>query len=178
MLSFHHAILDGWSLASLFSEIFGTYHALLRDEEPLEPELPMHGFGDYVALEQAALQSEEHRNFWRSRLVDFHLPPLPRTRVVKPESQPISGQWETDIDGDLYRDLHQLAQAAGVPIKSVLLAAYLKVQAFASGTDMAATGLSTNCRLEQRDGGQNGWGCSSTWFLCICTSSPVAGRIS
>ena len=152
MLSFHHAILDGWSLASLFSELFGTYHALLRNEDPVEPELPTYSFGDYVALEQAALNSDEHRAFWTSRLMDFQLPPLPRTRVGKPQSQLMSGQWEADIEGDLYGDLHQLARDAGVPIKSVLLAAYLKMQAFASGTDTAATGLSSNCRLEHGGG--------------------------
>ena len=29
-LSFHHALLDGWSVASLLTELFGRYHAHLK----------------------------------------------------------------------------------------------------------------------------------------------------
>jgi len=152
ILGFHHAILDGWSLARLFSEMFGIYHALLRDEEPALDELPAFGFGDYVALEQQALCSEANQAYWSGRLADHHLPPLPRYSVSKDEVQPAGGVWETDIEGDLYRRLHQFAARAGVPIKSVLLAALLKTQAFACGDDVAVAGLSTNGRLEQRGG--------------------------
>src|SRR4029077_1375757 len=64
-LSFHHAILDGWSVATLMSETFGHYLALCRGEEPAVVAPPAGAFARFVALEQRALASEESRVFWR-----------------------------------------------------------------------------------------------------------------
>src|SRR5262249_7904841 len=51
----HHAILDGWSLATLLSELF----ALAEGPAPGPPPAPV--FRDFVALEQRALASPESR---------------------------------------------------------------------------------------------------------------------
>src|SRR5439155_7813740 len=55
-LSFHHAILDGWSVATLLTELFGDYSARLRDT-PLRLEAPRSLYRDFVALEQEAVAS-------------------------------------------------------------------------------------------------------------------------
>ena len=48
--------------------------------------------------------------------------------------------------------LRQLAQSAGVPLKSVLLAAHLRVMSLLSGQSDVVTGLVTNGRPEEMDG--------------------------
>src|SRR5215213_8079221 len=64
IISFHHAILDGWSLSSMLSELFLTYLAL-RDNAEGEAKTPLATtFRDFIALEQDSLQSEEIRNYW------------------------------------------------------------------------------------------------------------------
>ncbi|PYS75168.1 MAG: hypothetical protein DMF66_20175, partial [Acidobacteria bacterium] len=59
-LSFSHAILDGWSVASMLTELFHDYFSRLggRGTDPPKPALSS-TLGDLAALEQEALGSEE-----------------------------------------------------------------------------------------------------------------------
>src|SRR5690606_16611524 len=52
----HHAILDGWSVASLVTELFQTYRALLAGQPPTaEASVP---YREFIAAEQASLASD------------------------------------------------------------------------------------------------------------------------
>ncbi|MDK1288851.1 non-ribosomal peptide synthase/polyketide synthase [Pseudoalteromonas umbrosa] len=72
-LSFHHALLDGWSRASLETELFELYTAKLADKAVVEAaqSLP---YRYYVDLEQKALQSNEAKEFWQTALDGYQLP--------------------------------------------------------------------------------------------------------
>jgi len=72
-LSFHHALWDGWSDASLTSELFSCYQGLLQGET-VELSAPPPGYHHYIALEQAALSSPEHQKYWTRTLTDARLP--------------------------------------------------------------------------------------------------------
>ncbi|HET9789063.1 MAG TPA: condensation domain-containing protein, partial [Pyrinomonadaceae bacterium] len=68
VLSNHHIIVDGWSLALVFKEAFALYAAYCKGHEPqLEPSRP---YREYIAwlLQQDLLEAEE---FWRRMLEDF-----------------------------------------------------------------------------------------------------------
>ncbi|MEP0752187.1 amino acid adenylation domain-containing protein [Trichocoleus sp. Lan] len=152
-LSFHHAILDGWSVASLFSELFQQYSALLKGEKALATPSPVSHFRDFVSLERQAIASEECRNFWSEKLKDSTITKLPRwfpraeeTHQKKPCVQEIFLSSETSAN------LKQLAESAGVPLKSVLLAAHLRVLSLLSGQSAVLTGLVSNGRPEKKDG--------------------------
>src|SRR5205085_7248083 len=61
-VGFHHAILDGWSLASMLAELFQTYVLLLEQDGPPAAAKPLaSAYRDYVAVERRALRSEEFR---------------------------------------------------------------------------------------------------------------------
>ena len=49
--SFHHAVLDGWSLASMFTELLNRYFCLLRGVALTDCSSPTATFRDFVALE-------------------------------------------------------------------------------------------------------------------------------
>jgi amino acid adenylation domain-containing protein/non-ribosomal peptide synthase protein (TIGR01720 family) len=143
----HHAILDGWSVASMLTELFQTYSALLNVENSAIGSLPLVTFRDFVALEQEALKSEECRSYWSGKLDGSTLTPLPRDfssgylkRVPQVRSLEIS------LPAKTYRGLKDAARAASVPLKSVLLTAHLKVLGFISGQTDILTGLVTNGR--------------------------------
>jgi amino acid adenylation domain-containing protein len=51
--------------------------------------------------------------------------------------------------------LRLIAQQAGVPLKSALLAVHLKVLSLMTGRDDVVTGLVTNCRPEDEEGSEN-----------------------
>ncbi|HIK04811.1 MAG TPA: amino acid adenylation domain-containing protein [Trichormus sp. M33_DOE_039] len=160
--SFHHAILDGWSVASLLTELWQTYLNLLQKSPVPSPQspvpnpqspIPSPSFRDFVALERAALQSETTRQYWLEQLADVSITELPRwPESYREKTQAEIGIQEVAISSELSGGLKQLAAQAGVPVKSVLLAAHLRVLNLLSNQTDVLTGLVANGRPENADG--------------------------
>src|ERR1043165_6064543 len=86
-VTFHHAILDGWSLASMLTETFQFYMKILRgDQEPMGPP-PAAGFKDYVALELKALNAADGYEFWVKRLEGARVTRLSRRAAAAYEQE-------------------------------------------------------------------------------------------
>ncbi|HEX7182946.1 MAG TPA: amino acid adenylation domain-containing protein [Thermoanaerobaculia bacterium] len=151
-LTENHAILDGWSLHTLFDDLLRLYFAFLRGESPDLPALQTR-FRDFVALERHALSSPEFREFWDRRLSGGTVLKLPRWpgSSLRPGEQRLRSV-HADIPIDVNEALSRLAQAESVPLKSVYLAAHLKVLSFFCGQTDLLTGLSSNGRIESVDG--------------------------
>ncbi|HEY0079186.1 MAG TPA: amino acid adenylation domain-containing protein [Pyrinomonadaceae bacterium] len=149
-LAEHHAILDGWSVATMLTELFHLYFA--SDAEAGAEEQPPVTFRDFVALERAALASEEIREFWREKLSDFTATRLPRREAAKPEAATPRASWQATLSAELVESLKGVAQGAGVPLKSVLLAAHMRVLSLMSGQTDVTTGVVTNGRPEEAGG--------------------------
>ena len=147
----HHAILDGWSVASLLTELFQTYMAL-RSTDASAPAPPRSSFRDFVALERATLASNEARQFWAKYLSDSEITLLPRWPLAPSANQPALRLHDVPIPPDVALGLQRLARTAAVPLKSVLLAAHLRVLALLSGQHDLLTGLIANGRPETTDG--------------------------
>ena len=127
-LTEHHAILDGWSMASLLTEFFERYFALIEagDVPSLEPLAA--AFGDFVAMEQEILASEEARRYWTQKLSGSAKTVLPRwTSSRQTNDPPQLRLLDVPISHEVSKGLYRLARAAAVPLKSVLLAAHLNV---------------------------------------------------
>jgi amino acid adenylation domain-containing protein len=149
---FHHAILDGWSVACLFTELFQCYCALLAGQEmPSEPQITS-SFRDFVDLERRELASVESCDFWINKIKNVALTRLPRWQTSNQAKQNHSGVQEVVISPKTSEGLKRLADSAGVPLKSVLLAAHLRVLSLLSGESVVLTGLVSNGRVEEKDG--------------------------
>ena len=152
IISFHHACLDGWSLAAIVTEIFQDYAKLLQSaNQEIAP--PSIAYRDFVALEQQAIGSASSRAFWTETLRDFSpgtLPRWPKDRRA-PAHEQVRGP-EVKIQDDVLAGLKRLAQDSGVPLKSVLLAAHQRVMAFLYGEMDIVSGLICNGRPEAVDG--------------------------
>ncbi|MDH3599228.1 MAG: amino acid adenylation domain-containing protein, partial [Candidatus Tectomicrobia bacterium] len=153
-LSFHHAILDGWSVATCLAELMQRYlHLLGRGVPPVQPS-QVNGFRDFVALEQAVLNAAETRQFWHTQLasmVQSRLTRWPGYGQAGGEGAPIRREDRT-FDADLAHKLLALAQQARVPLKSLLLTVHLRVLSLLVGERQIVTGLVTNGRPETPDG--------------------------
>ncbi len=152
IVSFHHAVLDGWSLAAMLTEILQDYSALIKGTAATVPP-PKIAYREYVALERKAEQSESCRRFWAEKLADPDVQVLPRW----PKSHRAGGTEqvrgpEIQIPGEVFEGLKKLAQSARVPLKSVLLAAHYRVMSFLHGKPDVISGLITNGRPEEIDG--------------------------
>src|ERR1051326_7052807 len=115
-LSFHHAILDGWSVAALLTELFQIYLALLEDNDaPTEPLAV--SYRDFVALEQAALTAPASQQYWEQQLDGIVPTMLPR-KSAKQGAQTVERvqNFPVSISQELSVELKNLARSMNVPI--------------------------------------------------------------
>jgi len=152
IISFHHSCLDGWSLAAVMTEIFQDYTALLSGKEVnLAP--PRITYRDFVALELQSRASEQSRAFWQEKLAGARAQNLPRwPKSLRRGGYEQSRGPEIQIEADVFLGLKQLAQRAGVPLKTVLLAAHQSVMSLMAGQADVISGLISNGRPEAIDG--------------------------
>ncbi|MGI5467558.1 non-ribosomal peptide synthetase [Streptomyces sp. CA-132043] len=149
-LTEHHVILDGWSERSLVTELFDRYLRCLRGSGDAFPEPPAARFGAFVAEERAAVAAEEHRAFWTEQLADCPFSALPRLRPAtgRPDMRIVP----VELPQETASALAERAERLGVPVRTVLLAAHLRVMSLLAGSPDVVTGVVHNGRTEDRDG--------------------------
>ncbi|MGE5334111.1 MAG: amino acid adenylation domain-containing protein [Nitrososphaerota archaeon] len=87
VLTYHHVVLDGWSLALLFKEIFTGYEAFIQDEELTLP--PARPYREYIAWLQTQ-DTAAAEAFWRNALAGCTANPAPSLRPLQPLGRPSS----------------------------------------------------------------------------------------
>jgi nonribosomal peptide synthetase protein BlmX len=150
--SYHHEIIDGWSEATMVTELLTHYLSTVAGE-PLEMRAPTTSFRDAVLLEQTAVRSEAFRTFWERSLEGASFMRLPRLlssphadkgqRAIVKLPFPFSKQASDSIK--------RLALTLGVPLKSVLLAGHMKVMGLFGGSSDVLTHMVSNGRPESVD---------------------------
>ena len=149
--SCHHAILDGWSLATFLAELMGAYLARLEGRDPVIAK-PKTKFRDYILLERQAIESAASRSYWRERVADLMVNPIVRPSSLQEKGKGRGvGMRTVEVTEQCSSDLEQVTRQIGVPLKSVLLAAHLRVLGLLSGTNDVVTGLVMNGRPESAD---------------------------
>ncbi|WP_327371810.1 non-ribosomal peptide synthetase [Streptomyces sp. NBC_01217] len=140
----HHAIMDGWSERSMFSELLNRY-AGTHTAPPVSAR-----FRSYVRLELAALESEPDRRFWAVQMDGAPFARLPR----RPDSGQAAGK---DVVGlpiplPVQDGIRALTATLGVAERTIVLAAHLRVMSLLAGTRDVVTGAVYNGRTEEPDG--------------------------
>lgn len=121
LLSFHHAMMDGWSVAIFTRELVALYQG-----EPL-PDLPIH-YRDYARWQRSWLAEykglEAERLYWQNRLHDLPVIELP-TDMPRPAHQSTYGtQSRFHFPATLMAQVEQFSRDVGVTPFMTLLAAY------------------------------------------------------
>ncbi|HVF90480.1 MAG TPA: amino acid adenylation domain-containing protein, partial [Blastocatellia bacterium] len=146
----HHSILDGWSDGLALTELARNYVRLLGGEDLTDEPLGAVSFRDYIALEREALNDDRSRDFWTDEMRDATITKLPRYARHKAGGRGAQfGSFEVPIPTELSAGLQAIAQSSAVSLKSVLLAAHVRVMSLMSGQPDVITGLVANCRPEQ-----------------------------
>ncbi|WP_375745201.1 non-ribosomal peptide synthase/polyketide synthase [Corallococcus interemptor] len=148
---FHHAILDGWSFASLLAEFLPQALAARQGVEAPVPPLAA-AYREFVALERQTLDSEAAQRYWREQLAQ-----VSRARSNVAPRSPAQGPGqllfrEFPLTASVAQGLRALAHQAVVPLKSVLLAAHLRVRGVLDGSSHVVSGFVVNGRPEVTDG--------------------------
>ncbi|MGW8360703.1 amino acid adenylation domain-containing protein [Streptomyces wedmorensis] len=149
-ISQHNSALDGWSINLVHTKLFEIYHALCTDGVYTGEPVPNH-LRNFIGLEQQSINSAEDRQYWLDRLED-------RPQTIVPRLRPRDEEAAFDVvlqDVPLPRGLSDrivaLAARLGVPVKTVLLAAHMKVHAVVTGERDVMTGYEHSGRPEAAD---------------------------
>ncbi|HEU4881191.1 MAG TPA: amino acid adenylation domain-containing protein, partial [Longimicrobium sp.] len=156
VLAEHHALLDGWSVASLMTELLRLYLALRDGTADPTGAPPAACFRDFVALERRAVASPGSRAFWRGVVDDAPVAELPPRQGAAEALDEAPYLW-VDLPAETAEGLRRVADGEGVPLKTVLLAAHLRVLALLGGGTDVVTGYVTSGRPEA-DGGDRALG--------------------
>ncbi|MCG7215967.1 non-ribosomal peptide synthase/polyketide synthase [Paenibacillus mucilaginosus] len=119
-LSFHHILLDGWSLGLLLGELFDGYTAHVKGNA-YTPEAPAFAFGRYLHW-LSGRDDKAAESYWRSYLSGVEgISGLPRTRPasVSAGTQSPVETYSFSFDEKLTGELNALAQAHGVTLSTV-----------------------------------------------------------
>ena len=139
------------ALATFLAVLMQAYLARLDGQES-DIAKPKAKFRDYIFLERKAIESEASRAYWVGRVAGLTVAPLvrPSGSWEKGEHQNV-GLQPVKITEQLSCNVERVARQIGVPLKSVLLAAHLRVLGLLTGTDDVVSGLVMNGRPESAD---------------------------
>ena len=125
-LSFHHAVMDGWSDAALLTELVQEYTGLVDGTPPAEPAPLRTTYRDFVRMEQETLKNSACRAWWQERMTDLPDASLPRLPFEAEEETHHTLYLPVSIPDEVSEGIYALSKETNVPLKSVLLASHLK----------------------------------------------------
>ncbi|EPY04933.1 amino acid adenylation domain-containing protein [Paenibacillus alvei TS-15] len=149
---FHHAILDGWSVASFITELMNVY-VRLKEERSFTPEPLANSYKAYI-VDQIALKKEEDIiEYWRSELDGYKRLQLPDVTLAGASS----GRSERvrihhPVNRELFERLQELARKHDTSVKTVCFAAYINMLRMITYESDIVVGIVENNRPLCEDG--------------------------
>ena len=127
VLTMHHIIADGWSIALLFREVTKTYAALTKGEAPDLPALPLQ-YTEYAQWQREYMSGQVlagEIEFWKGKLAGAQ--PLLELPIDRP--RPATTSWhgateQLDVSVATLTKLKALAQAQSSTLFMVAMAAF------------------------------------------------------
>lgn len=123
LLTFHHLVVDGWSLMILFDEINHAYDKLRLGYQPILPSISLQ-YRDYAAW-HTQQNFESAIAYWLQQLAGA---PPELALPIDPEDNTESfrgGSVERQLDPSLVQRLERFAQTDGITLASLLLSLFL-----------------------------------------------------
>lgn len=149
-LSVHHCVLDGWSAASLITELLTAHAAVLSDGTAAGAVEGL--MGRYLALERAAENDAAQRDFWQRYLSDAEPSRLPGGHGATGAAEASVATVTVPIPAADGERIRALARSSGVPVKTAYLAAHTALLALVTGRPEVVTGVVTSGRIEDEGG--------------------------
>lgn len=162
VLQFHHAIFDGWSLASFNTELLKIYHELQTNSNYRPAQLSL-TYKDFVIREQLTKQDQAIQTFWQNELANYE-----RLDLFI-DSTTIDDEYELGL-GTYLQHIEALAEQYEVSVKILTLSAYLLLLDFlTSQSDLVIGTISTN-RMPEAEGDQ--------LLGCFLNSVPLRTKVN
>jgi amino acid adenylation domain-containing protein len=147
-----HPIFDGWSLHTFLREVFDRYQAPLVGLPAPPTTPPRTTVSNFVAIERAAINSPDCRNFWTERLRGCEALNIPRwPGVPATDGRSRTLDLRLTLEDAVFAGLKRTARDLSVSLKSLLLAAHMKVLSLITGRQDVISGLVSGGRPEGPD---------------------------
>ena len=143
-LQFHHAIMDGWSHASITTELNNVYLKLGEDPS-FNPGKLKSTYKDFIIQHGIDKKETAIREFWERELSDY------KRQELFTEEYEFNGYVQT-LDNETLDKLKKTAASLNTSVKVISLSAYLYMLNALSYDSEALTGIVTNNRISSEDG--------------------------
>ena len=140
--SFHHAIVDGWSVATLLGDLLSRYYG----ESINHSAAP--GYGEFVKKECWAGNDPDHQRFWQSHLSGYE---PPQWSFVKPSADRVDSHIQTmtqPLPAGQSAALLELASTWGLSVDNLFAAMFHQVLCHFENSRDITLGMVANNRLE------------------------------
>ncbi|MFP2903326.1 condensation domain-containing protein, partial [Corallococcus sp. 4LFB] len=152
--SFHHVILDGWSMALLLKQVFAIYQSLVSAHAV--PKLATGAnYRDYIAWlqQQDAGRSEA---FWRAELAGLHAPtPLPGATESSEHSPSGHAERSLSLSSRTTAALQSFARRQQLTLNTLVQAAWALVLSRHSGEQDVVFGVTVSGRPPELPGAED-----------------------
>ena len=146
--SFHHAILDGYSLNLFIRELVDLYQ---HDNDKLyEEEQSKLLYGEFIRNELSALKNEDTRLFWREYLAESILL-TPQWNFSKSKGVSVVAERQ-QIEGLRLRQIEDIASKYSCTVEELLLLSYMTVLSLFFNERDITIGLEKHNRIEKEGG--------------------------
>ncbi|MCP4154562.1 MAG: AMP-binding protein, partial [bacterium] len=178
MLICHHAIMDGWSVASFSTELNNIYLALQADPH-YRPQPLKSSYKDFI-IEQRAWRGDRRTiEFWKKELDQYKrfeietlgISPLGTGEKGKPTAGGSNGmkRYGQSLDEPVIRQLEQRARSEKTSLKHLFIGAYLYTLGMYTYDNEIVAGLVTNNRPVTKD--------ADKILGCFLNSVPIRKKI-
>ncbi|MEV6835684.1 non-ribosomal peptide synthase/polyketide synthase [Streptomyces sp. NPDC051133] len=172
--TFHHVLLDGWSVFHVLSDVMAAHAALARGERPRLPE--RRPFAEYAAW-LAARDTGRAEQHWHDVLADLATPTaLPYDRRPAPGGTARSGTWLSQRLGvDATRRLQEFARRHRLTLNTLVQGAWALLLARWSGEREVCFGTTVSGRPADLPGADGITGLFITTLPARVTVDGAAG---
>ncbi len=139
VFSFHHAILDGWSVGYVITALIASYHGENKDYDA--PSL-----AHYVQEERNSLASPAAARYWRERLKGTTATRIDGFSTHEPSNDGVIMSPLVALPANMLTRIKNLAAEHAMPLKSLLLAAHCLTLHLFSQANTVVTGVVTHGR--------------------------------
>lgn len=162
LFQFHHAILDGWSIASFNTALFKLYQQLNNPDTVIETTELRSTLRDAVIDELYEKRNAATISFWQEELADYK-------RLTLFENKLCNRDLRQAYEFGFRYKLEEKCRREGISLKTVFYGAFVYVLRALSGEDDFVTGLVTNNRPLIEDGDKI--------LGCFLNTIPVRNRL-
>ncbi|HEX3029962.1 MAG TPA: amino acid adenylation domain-containing protein [Clostridia bacterium] len=146
VISFHHAIIDGWSSSLFNSGLLDIYNELVMGKE-YELNLAKSSYKDYVAINLARSVSEAVRDFWTKEFKGFTRTKLPFNLSRRKHNDNKGMKIFRRVFGkELLYGIEESAREYKCTVKDICLSAYIYLLSIITTDEDIVTGVVTHDR--------------------------------